>query len=57
MYSRNYNEPGWAKEIFNKIPVAERYEIMNLDFSIAEQRCPQKIEIGRLIKEAVCEFS
>ncbi len=57
MYSRNYNEPGWAKEIFNKIPIAERYEIMNLDFSIAEQRCPQKIEIGRLIKEAVCEFS
>jgi uncharacterized protein len=57
MYSRNYNETGWAKELFNKIPVAERDRIMNLDFSAAEQKCPQKIKIGKLIKEACCELS
>jgi len=57
MYSRNYNEPVWAKELFNKIPVTERERIMNLDFSTAEQECPQKIEIGKLIKEACFELS
>ena len=57
MYSRNYNEPLWARELFNKIPVKERERILNLDFSIAEQKCPQKMEIGRLIKEACCELS
>ena len=57
MYSRNYNEPGWARELFNKMPVMERERIMNLDFSTAEQECPQKIEIGRLIKEACSELS
>jgi len=57
MYSRNYNEPGWAKELFNKISVADRERILNLDFSPAERKCPQKIEIGRLIKEACFELS
>jgi hypothetical protein len=57
MYSLNYNEPVWARELFNKIPVTERERILNLDFSIAEQKCPQKIEIGKLIKEACCELS
>jgi len=57
MYSRNYNEPVWARELFNKIPATERERIMKLDFSIAEQKCPQKIEIGKLVKEACCELS
>ncbi len=57
MYSRNYNEPGWARELFNKIPVMERERILNLDFSFAEQMCPQKIEIGKLVKEAFLELS
>lgn len=57
MYSRNYNEPGWARELFNRIPVTERDRIMNLDFSTAEQKCPQKIEIGKLVKEAFIELS
>jgi len=57
MYSRNYSDPEIAKELFNKIPVTERERILNLDFSIAEQKCPQKIEIGKLIKEACCELS
>jgi predicted aldo/keto reductase-like oxidoreductase len=57
MYSRNYSDPERAKELFNKIPVTERESILNLDFSIAELKCPQKIEIGKLIKEACCELS
>jgi uncharacterized protein len=57
MYSRNYNERGWAKELFNKIPSAEREKIPALDFSSAELKCPQKIEIGKLIKEAWSELS
>ncbi|RPH50527.1 MAG: aldo/keto reductase [Desulfobacteraceae bacterium] len=57
MYSRNYNEQGWAREIFNKIPVADRERILKLDFSPAEQKCPQQMEIGKLIKEACFELS
>ncbi len=57
MYSRNYNEPGWARELINKIPATEKERILNLDFSLAEQKCPQKIEIGKLVKEACFELS
>lgn len=57
MYSRNYHEPGWAKELFSRIPAAEREKIPSIDFSAAEKKCPQKIEIGKLIKEAWSELS
>lgn len=57
MYSRNYNEPGWARELFNKIPATEKERLLKIDFSIAERKCPQKIEIGKMVKEACLELS
>ena len=57
MYSRNYKEPVMAKELFETIPLWERTKIANHDFSIAEQKCPQKLEIGKLIREVCHELS
>ncbi len=57
MYSRNYKEPVMAKELFATIPFLERKKIIKLDFSIAEKKCPQKLKIGKLIKEACHELS
>jgi predicted aldo/keto reductase-like oxidoreductase len=31
--------------------------LTDLDYSAAEQKCPQKMAIGKLIKEAVKELS
>ena len=31
--------------------------MLNLDYSLAEQRCPQKMAIGKLMREAVQELS
>lgn len=57
MYSRNYKEPVLAKELFETIPFSERKRLTDLDFSIAEQKCPQNLEIGKLIREACHELS
>jgi hypothetical protein len=57
MYSRNYGEPAWAKEIFAKIPAGEKERIIQTDFAAAESKCPQTIEIGRFIKEAYYELT
>ncbi len=57
MYSRNYSDPERAKELFNKIPFENRNKITEIDFSLAEQECPQKMEIGKLVKEALRELS
>jgi hypothetical protein len=57
MYSRSYNEPGWAKELFNRMSAQDRERILEIDYSTAELKCPQRIKIGKLVKEACMEIS
>jgi len=57
MYARSYGDRERAKEQFFKIAPAVRRQMRNTDFTLAEQRCPQGMPIGRLMKEAVAEFS
>jgi len=57
MYARSYGDRERAKEQFFKIAPAARRQMRNTDFTLAEQRCPQGMPIGRLMKEAVKEFA
>ena len=57
MYSRSYGEHDHACRRFRNIAPSIRRQMADLDYSLAEQRCPQKISIGELIKQAVEEFS
>ena len=41
----------------NKDFKSSRREFLKLDYSLAEQRCPQKMAIGRLMGEAIAELS
>jgi predicted aldo/keto reductase-like oxidoreductase len=42
---------------FSKIPEKIRRRLVTTDYSDAEQRCPQKMAIGRLMQEAIKELS
>jgi len=57
MYARSYGDRARAKEQFLKIAPAARRQMSHTDFTLAEQRCPQGMPIGRLMKEAVAEFA
>jgi predicted aldo/keto reductase-like oxidoreductase len=57
MYSRSYGEPVRAVRNFKKIPHSIRCRLTNHNYSVAEQKCPRKLPIGRLMKEAVEKFS
>jgi predicted aldo/keto reductase-like oxidoreductase len=57
MYARSYGNRQRAKARFQKIPVITRRQMTLFDYSLAEQRCPQKMAIGRLMREAVKELS
>ena len=57
MYWRSYEDRNRAVESFNKIPKEIRVKMTNMDYSQAEQICPQQIPIGKLISEAMKEFS
>jgi predicted aldo/keto reductase-like oxidoreductase len=57
MYCRNYGERDDAVAEFKKIPFKIREQMADLDYSFAEQRCPQSMAIGRLMKAAINELS
>jgi predicted aldo/keto reductase-like oxidoreductase len=57
MYARSYGNDERGKKRFQKIPVNTRRQMTVTDYSLAEQRCPQKMTIGKLMREAVKELS
>ena len=57
MYARSYDNPHRACTRFRKIPRDIRSQMAKADYSDAEQRCPQKMPIGRLMQEALIELS
>jgi predicted aldo/keto reductase-like oxidoreductase len=57
MYCRSYGDRYRATMHFNEIPAAIRRDMARLDYSLAEQKCPQKMAIGKLMREAVNEMT
>jgi predicted aldo/keto reductase-like oxidoreductase len=57
MYCRSYGDRHRAAMHFNEIPAAIRREMARVDYSLAEQKCPQKMAIGKLMREAVNEMT
>jgi hypothetical protein len=57
MYCRSYGDRYRATMHFNEIPAAIRRDMARLDYSLAEQKCPQKMAIGKLMREAVDEMT
>jgi predicted aldo/keto reductase-like oxidoreductase len=57
MYWRSYADFDRAVKHFNKIPEDIRRQMAGLDYSQAEQNCPQNMPIGKLIREAINELS
>jgi predicted aldo/keto reductase-like oxidoreductase len=57
MYARNYDNPNRASTHFKKIPKTLQQQMLQLDYSVAEQKCPQRMPIGRLMRAAVRELS
>jgi uncharacterized protein len=52
MYYRSYGDRDRARALFAEIPSGTRDRLLSIDYAGAEQHCPQKLQIGRLIEEA-----
>lgn len=57
MYARCYGELETAKSAFKELPSAVRRRMAGLDYEEAERKCPQRMEIGRLMREAAIELA
>jgi predicted aldo/keto reductase-like oxidoreductase len=56
MYCRSYGRSDWARTHVQQLPDEVRQQMADLDYSEAERRCPQKLPIARLMREAVDYF-
>jgi predicted aldo/keto reductase-like oxidoreductase len=52
MYHRNYGEPDLARETFAGLPAQVRERLVEVDYSRAEQVCPQGLAIAELMRQA-----
>jgi predicted aldo/keto reductase-like oxidoreductase len=57
MYYRNYGDQRHAIQLFNDLPHDTRKRILQVNYSRAEQRCPQNIPIAQLMRKAVARLS
>ncbi len=57
MYSRSYGDRDYARRRFGSIPAGARAAMASLDYAAAEARCPQRMPIGRLMREAAVELA
>jgi predicted aldo/keto reductase-like oxidoreductase len=56
MYARCYGELEVAKSYFNELPAKIRQRITHINYKKAELKCPQRMDIGRLMREATTEL-
>jgi hypothetical protein len=57
MYYRNYGDQQQAIRLFNDLPLDTRKRITQVNYSKAEQCCPQKMPIAQLMRKAVAKLS
>lgn len=52
MYYESYGDRERARSLYRKLSPATRKRLGNIDYSLAENRCPQGIPIARVMKKA-----
>jgi len=57
MYYQSYGDRDRARTLFNELPLDTRRRIGSTDYATAERRCPQRMPIGRLMREAARELA
>ena len=56
MYWRSYGDRHRTQAFFDRLAPERRIEIAALDYEAVESLCPQKMAIGRLVRQALKEF-
>jgi hypothetical protein len=51
MYHNSYGDRDKALKLFKALPANIKANILKADYAKAEKYCPQKIQIGRILKK------
>jgi hypothetical protein len=56
MYSRSYGDLARARALFREFPEEVRAALAGMHYGEAEARCPHRMPIGELMREAASEL-
>jgi hypothetical protein len=51
MYYNSYRDRDKALALFNTLPTDQKRNLCKTDYSKAERKCPQRIQIGKVLKK------
>ncbi len=57
MYYNSYRDTERARDAFKQIPLKIRRQLFTTDFSPAEKKCPHKLPVAKLMKEAAYKLA
>ena len=57
MYHDSYNEKDMAKRLFKRLPEEIKANILTTNYRTAEKRCPQKMQIGAILRHTYSSLS
>lgn len=57
MYHHGYGDCSRARRHFHGLPTQGKVKMRRADYAEAERRCPQNMPIGKIMKQAVSDFS
>ncbi|MES0397744.1 MAG: aldo/keto reductase [Syntrophobacteria bacterium] len=57
MYYNSYGDRDKALALFNALPTEQKRNISKTDYSKAEKKCPQKIQIGKVLKKIYADLT
>jgi uncharacterized protein len=57
MYCHGYGDRNTAFRLFEQLPNDTKANILRADYHLSEKNCPQKIQIGKILKKTQEEFS
>jgi predicted aldo/keto reductase-like oxidoreductase len=57
MYNYSYGDRHTALRLFNALPAEVRANILKADYSKAEKDCPQRIQIGKVLKKIQADLT
>jgi len=57
MYYNSNGDKEGAKQLFAQLPADVKKRLLNIDYSVAEARCPQHLPIGKFVAEAVSKLA
>jgi predicted aldo/keto reductase-like oxidoreductase len=57
MYNHGYGDRDRALTLFKALPTGIQANILKTDFAEAEKYCPQKIQIGKVLKKTYEDLS